>query len=348
MPNYTIILSQETLSRLESYRIALDSGEIKAGERFQKILNGVSLTTIAKEDFLELLLNTKIPQVFAESAVHGDGRDWTLNELRLLGDVSIGMSVQIFDDGRHQKPLIHETPFSGFLIYIPGALLRNDQGESPADWREIHTNAKFDQSSFTKLYRRRLGPVLKWVETTAINRGRPALVTIPGLGCGQFAGPYIGTMGEKLEIAFIEILKQMADELPSIKGIWYDPYGECEVTSREYDNLKLLTRPLLKDPLPRPQLSDPLLFGFASCDLYSLVAWDHVSWPGNDYYVGSRVTDDGVKAAATDTMRVITGQLGVYDPVQTKYLPPEKYSNWRDVVYDKGVSLKAVNRIFID
>ena len=66
-----------------------------------------------------------------------------------------------------------------------------------------------------------------------------------------------------------------------------------------------------------------------------MVAWDHVSWPGNDYWIGAasslaicdaftrgmhmmltmigpvrpgkRCTDDGVKAAATDTMRALTG-----------------------------------------
>ena len=53
---------------------------------------------------------------------------------------------------------------------------------------------------------------------------------------------------------------------------------------------------------------------FSGCILFSIVAWDHVSWPGNDYFGGSRSTDDGVKAAATDSMAVLTGIEGHYDP----------------------------------
>jgi len=79
----------------------------------------------------------------------------------------------------------------------------------------------------------------------------------------------------------------------------------------------------------------------------NVVVWDHVSWPGNDYYVGSRATDDGVKAAATDTMRKMTGVAGQYDAAQAKYLPPSGYYNWRDVVYDREIKLKASGYVFV-
>ena len=52
---------------------------------------------------------------------------------------------------------------------------------------------------------------------------------------------------------------------------------------------------------------------FNDMDLYIVVAWDHVSWPGNDFYIGARATDDGVKAAATDVMFKMTGIEGSYD-----------------------------------
>jgi len=64
------------------------------------------------------------------------------------------------------------------------------------------------------------------------------------------------------------------------------------------------------------------------------VAWDHVSWPGNDFFIGSRATDDGVKAAATSSMAVLTGVAGEYDPMQAKYQPPPPYRNWEAVVED--------------
>ena len=63
----------------------------------------------------------------------------------------------------------------------------------------------------------------------------------------------------------------------------------------------------------------------SDCMLFSIVAWDHVSWPGNDFFAGSRCTDDGVKAAATNSMFALTGIEGHYDPDRGAYLPPPPY-----------------------
>jgi len=71
------------------------------------------------------------------------------------------------------------------------------------------------------------------------------------------------------------------------------------------------------------------------CALCSIVAWDHVSWPGNEFSDSSRATDDGVKAAATNSMAVLTGVEGKYDPALVKYTPPRPYSNWAAVVEDR-------------
>ena len=78
---------------------------------------------------------------------------------------------------------------------------------------------------------------------------------------------------------------------------------------------------------------------FSDCILFSVVAWDHVSWPGNDYFGGSRCTDDGVKAAATDSMAVLTGIEGHYDPHRGAYLPPAPYRTWDEVVRQNGLRL---------
>ncbi|MBM3848363.1 MAG: hypothetical protein FJ405_19020, partial [Verrucomicrobia bacterium] len=44
--------------------------------------------------------------------------------------------------------------------------------------------------------------------------------------------------------------------------------------------------------------------------------------------------DDGVKAAATSSMAVLTGVEGEYDPARGKYQPPQPYSTWGAVVVD--------------
>lgn len=64
-----------------------------------------------------------------------------------------------------------------------------------------------------------------------------------------------------------------------------------------------------------------------------------MSGPGNDYFGGSRCTDDGVKAAATDSMAVLTGIKGAYDPKHGAYLPPVPYRTWDEVVRQNGLGL---------
>ena len=101
-----------------------------------------------------------------------------------------------------------------------------------------------------------------------------------------------------------------------------------------------MVRPLSSQPNRRKsQLGPPRAYeepgdGFSACSLYSIVAWDHVSWPGNDFFAGDRATDDGVKAAATDSMFALTGVEGAYDPALGKYQPPARYRNWASVVED--------------
>ena len=53
------------------------------------------LAKVAEAAFLDTLLNTKPPQIFEGSAVAGDGSDWDLTELGVLGDVSIAVPVTI-------------------------------------------------------------------------------------------------------------------------------------------------------------------------------------------------------------------------------------------------------------
>ena len=90
-----------------------------------------------------------------------------------------------------------------------------------------------------------------------------------------------------------------------------------------------------KSQLSRPESFAEADDDFSNCSLYSVVAWDHVSWPGNDFYIGSRMTDDGVKAAATNSMSVFTNLVGEYDQFVYKYLPPKPYSTWKEIVDQK-------------
>lgn len=335
---HTTLLPEETRTRLESLLASLRRGEVRMGERLASALTGADMAALTADGLLSALLNTKIPRIFAESAVAGDGSDWTLTELGILGDVSIAVPVTVFDDGNHHAPVPHAVPFKATLVFTPGALLRNGKGLAPADWEEATDgHGRLDPEGYHRLYERRLLPVFDHVDHVAATSGRHALLTVPGLGCGQFAGPFSGRLGAVLETTLERFLHEHGGRFSHIRAVYYDPFSECGNQRREIHGISLMTRPLLKGNAGKSQLCTPRAYedagdDFSGCDLFSIVAWDHVSWPGNDFFAGSRCTDDGVKAAATDSMFALTGVEGRYDPSRGAYLPPSPYLTWSEVV----------------
>jgi hypothetical protein len=291
------------------------------------------------------MLNSKLPRIFAESEIEGDGSDWTMEELQILGDIGVAVPVTIFDNGKHTDPDVHDPPLDGTLLFVPGALLRARRGRTPVD-RHVVKDGEIDLERYTALYERRLVPLLRYASDQAQRQGREAVVTVPGLGCGQFAGTFRGTVGRYLGAAIGEILRRNAELLAGIRMVWFDPYRECHNEQTDIGHISYRIRPLLQNDPPKPQLCRPEAFeeegdDFGACMLFSFVAWDHVSWPGNDFYGGARATDDGVKAAATDSMYALTGVAGQYDPVATMYKPPADMHLWEFVVLDHKLRLIA-------
>ena len=174
--------------------------------------------------------------------------------------------------------------------------------------------------------------------------GKVAVVTVPGIGAGQFAGTFRGTLGGHFERALEAILAPLADRLTAVRLIYFDPYNECTDQERTYAQVSLRTRPYSRGGHRRAQLCRPDQYSeegddFTHARLYSLVAWDPVSWPDNDFYAGVRATDDGVKAAATDVISRLTGLAGEYDPAAYGYRPAGNYRNWEDAVISEKLKL---------
>jgi hypothetical protein len=302
---------------------------------------------MTEQDLLGKLFDTKEAQIFAESAVSGDGSDWNLTDLAILGDISVAVPVTVFDNGMHSPPIeVHQTPFPGTLVFTPGALLLNGRGRTPADLGEVTgPDGKLAPEGYYRLYRRRLHSVFRYVNRHAA-QPRSAFLTIPGLGCGQFAGPFRGKLGAELQAVLERFLHEHGAAFPNVKAVYFDPYAECQNTRFEVHGISLLVRPLTKGNHSKPQLCRPSAYAeegddFSACSLFSIVAWDHVSWPGNDFYTGARATDDGVKAAATSSMAALTGVPGWYDATRWKYQPPKSYSNWAKVV-EEGKSKRGL------
>jgi len=342
---HTILIPEETRVRAADYLRALRTGDARPGKYLAAALSGGNPSTLTDAAFLDVLINTKIPQIFAESAVAGDGSDWNLIELGLLGDISISVPVTVFDNANHQSPVRHEVPFPGTLVFTPGALLRNGRGHTPADWEEVtRPDGTLCPDGYFRLYERRLLPVFQHVNATAATQGKSALLTIPGLGCGCFAGPFSGKLGAALQTVLEWFLETHGASFPNIKAVYYDPFNECANACFEIHGISLMVRPLLQGNAEKSQLCPPQAYAevgddLSDCALFSIVAWDHVSWPGNDFFAGSRCTDDGVKAAATDSMFALTGVKGRYDSRRGAYLPPHGYGTWEEVVERNGLRL---------
>jgi hypothetical protein len=367
MQNYQVLINKQTSDKIESYLQALKS-DGSAGHYLHNRLKDRDISQLTNIDLLKLLIRTKRPQIFAENEVRGNGIDWNQTELSILGDISIATPVTIYDNGRHRNPEVHQEPFSGTLIFTPGALLRNGYNLTPADWDEIVVDSpgerllvqsgvevrqrEIDLQAYYQLYERRLLPGFLYANEVAKSQGKMALITIPGLGCGQFAGIFRGQLGAMLGDSLKTFLKTHGDKFDRIKVVYYDPYSECENERFEFDSISLLIRPLTKGNNNKPQLCQPDTYAetdddFTNYELFSFVAWDHVSWPGNDFYINARMTDDGVKAAATDMMMAMTGVEGKYDARTYRYLPPAEYTDWKDVVVKNKLQIEVENNLIV-
>ncbi len=350
---YQILLHPTTYQKTIDYHQKLQRKEIVAGVFLRQQLQEKELAKLSPEEFIELLFWTKKTTIFAESAVAGDGSDWNQIELSILGDIAVSVPVQVFDNGQHRNPLVHTTPFEGMLLYTPGALLRSGHYKLiPADWNEVTQEGKINFEHYYQLYKRRLLPVFDYANQVAQKINKQGLVTVPGLGCGQFAGKFQGKLGRYLELALIRLLQTHGALWPHLKAVYYDPYQECQNAHEKIHHLDFLTRPLTQGNQGKSQLAHPSIFNeqglnFQDCFLFSLVAWDHVSWPGNDYYAGSRATDDGVKAAATDSMYELTNFEGYYSSSKQAYLPPKGNKNWNEVVKQYRLQIPVKNKIII-
>ncbi len=352
MKQYKILTHQETFQKIAFYQKALEAHNVAAGSYLANNLGDKDISRLRTEEFIELLVRTKHPQIFAESVVYGDGSDWSKTELSLLGDISIAVPVTVYDNGRHSFPTVHENPFHATLLYVPGALLRNGRGQIPADWDEVTINGRIDDYSYYVLYERRLLPAFSYADGVASSSNRKAFMTIPGLGCGQFAGKFKGQLGEKLRQTLIRFLERHGERFPNVRAVYYDPFRECNNERHEIGHISLFVRPLTKGNAGKSQLCQPQAYAeagddFTDCELFSFVAWDHVSWPGNDYYIGSRATDDGVKAAATDSMAVMTGVEGAYNSRTYTYDPPRMHKTWEDVVLARQIQLQVKDNLVV-
>ena len=352
MKDYEIIISKRTLRLCEEYVTAIKNDHHICGKYLKLKINDLKTNELTPNTLIDLLLKTKVPQIFAESEILGNGQDWNQVELEILGGVSTYINVRIFDNALHTSPLIYQKPFKGHLLYIAGALLRNDLGEVPPDKKVLSSQNEIPYEKFYSFYENRILPSLKFASNLCLKENKKGLITIPGIGCGQFAGLYKYQVKNHLAKFIVDIFTKRQEELLGINCVYFDSFdhGKCEEFKTNHATIYF--RPLTKCKNKQGQLTRPNSFididpTYKNNDLFSIVAWDHVSWPGNDFWTGHRATDDGVKAAATDTMFRITGLQGEYHIQSNKFSPINSNKTWATLAKENRFEFSLNRKPFI-
>ena len=103
MKDYQILVNSQTYQKISSYLDKLKSGANCSRYLCDRLLH-LNLPELTIIEFIEVLMRTKRPQIFAEFEVYGNGTDWNQEELAILGDISIVTPVTIYDNGKHRHP----------------------------------------------------------------------------------------------------------------------------------------------------------------------------------------------------------------------------------------------------
>lgn len=351
--DYKIVTNDSVIAQARKYKQALEQHLIQPGlylaERL--VAHKMSVEQLTLEQFIDAIFQTKIPRIFAESEVLGNGLDWNQEELALLGSLNVVVKTTFFDNGAYVNPEIFAEPYEGYLAYTPGILLATSHlgTFSPDRVAVVKRNWEndelyIDEEAFYQLYRERLLPLLLEASQTMVSQGSQAELVLPGLGCGQFAGPFKGKLGPYLLKVLTRLLEENVKDLPGINTVHFDPFNECDNSTLHIGHITFNCRPLSKGA-GKAQLASPA----PGLVKYALVAWDHCSWPTNDNIVGTRITDDGVKGAASNTLEIILGYPGHYD-ASNAVMPMFKakdYRTWEECIFTEGLRLPALNRLYV-
>jgi hypothetical protein len=220
------------------------------------------------------------------------------------------------------------------LCQEEGMVLESKEGVDDQD--------RFQEEKFIEIMKARLLPIFVNINKQQVPGG--AFITLPGISCGVFGGHFGGNETKQIPRALTKVIRQILAEntFSHIKGVVYDAFstGSLGVAEghEEVNGVSFVKQELKRNDTPgaqqdrpkypgaqqdRPQqLAHPSAFGerFKDCTLFSLVAADALSKPGNDLNAGSRATDEGNKHGATNAFSVFTGAEGEYSKEHLCYI----------------------------
>ena len=82
-------------------------------------------------------------------------------------------------------------------------------------------------NGFFELYERWFFAPFVYINEVSKKNNEVALITVSGLGCGQFAGKLKGVFGSCLRDVLVSFVKKYSDLFSLITVVYFDFYSEC-------------------------------------------------------------------------------------------------------------------------
>ncbi|MES2211587.1 MAG: hypothetical protein V4490_00355 [Pseudomonadota bacterium] len=397
-PEYSWIMNEQTVEKIEQYKKKLSEERERvpkqclpsAGVYLTQYLEGKDIGGMPLVDNIQSIVDIKQLHVSAEDGWRHTYRYgmnlkhmFSEDEIILLGMISCDVPVTVFDNGKYSAQfklsdqVCHPEPFRGHVLYVPAPLLKaSGIGEAPPDRASVvsfgHEGAEINQSAYTQMIEERLLPVLRRTnaESSEVNK---AIVQLPVLGSGQFAGEFAGKrIINSFFTALSSVLERHAKSLPNISAVVLDTYDTLPdlddsftVENGSGDHKKQIhdiTYSVCATVGNRPKLSKPsryvedLGLSDGSYTLFTIASSSPLACPNSQYWKGDRFTDESTVGASTDACRALTQVEGIYKDetvVHTahgrgtitwnefRYCPPEGYKTWGKLCEENDIRLRA-------
>ena len=366
MPNtgmHRYLINKDTLKNLKLYQQQLAEGLAKPGKRLQAELNYFLaelknqqqydpqkeltfedkkiLLKLPPEAFIQLLMNTRKPTVFAEGETIGPMQNWNQFEYQIMGNICSSIEdVKVYDNGRWGRPKgvgdgrYKDKPHSINLLCVPGAILR----KGFPDYDTLVSNNTIDEKNYKNFYKAKLSAVFQQANDSAKRDNQQAFITVPGIGDGAFAGQFSGKTVQHLHNAIAELIQENP-QWENIGCVWIDGFRSkvCKDTTigttllrvrntgteahndthtlfsnKKYGDLGQMSKAEEYAETLQEQQQ------FQQCKRFKIFAWDHFSYEGNDWVNGSRRTDEA-NMASCNALSIISGGQGEYRPHEKEY-----------------------------
>jgi hypothetical protein len=237
--------------------------------------------------------------VFAEDPTPNQQRRYNHALLwDILPTISVAFWTTVLDNGMRQLTDVvpYKTPFEALFVYVSGPLMRQDG--FIYEWNKVFLRGD-PFRNYCDLWTIRLEPVLAYINAVAKIRQLQAVVVTPGIGTGLFADPKI----KQISTWFHRMLEHVLGKgsYPNIDTVRFINWGDTDTVESLVQD-KTRTRSILLVRTGKGTVQSPVeTMGYSSKThfLARLVAWDPLSWPGNEAWNGSRGSDDGVSGMSS-------------------------------------------------